>query len=523
MGPEPDLLELLNRPGARAIAFDPLGGSSVPLPPTFRPCEAGILEGGSPLDHIATESQGRAVVAFEHARRHGRAGAPVTLVGEEDETWLDIFDLQRSHDCFLAVITVGRSTARQPPVATDPAPLQSLYSLNVSGVILAIGPDFTRMFGWTEDEVVGRSSLDFIHPDDHEYGIVGWVELLERPGGQVRLRQRLRTTAGDWRWCELTDTNLLDDPAHRCVRSEILDVSREMAAQAALQHRETLLDRLSQALPTGVLQLDADGLVAVRNEAWTELTGGTERDGLDAFLDCLADRETVEALVDRALRDGEDADVSVILDGRGTCRYGELHLRPLDNDGASVGLLITLDDVTRLRRYQMELSEQARRDALTGVRNRRGIDEILHSRLAASRAGDGAVTILFLDLERFKAINDAHGHLTGDEVLRNVADCVAGLLRPGDHIGRLGGDEFLVVLGLGTERHDAEAIADRISAAVPGVADRFDQELVIGVSIGRAESRADDGFDSLIKRADVAMYRAKSGQPTEGASGSQPS
>ncbi len=517
MDPEPELVDLLGRPDARAIAFDPLGGSSVPLPPAFEPCAARLLDGDSPLDHIDPESQGRAVVAFEHARRHGRGAAPIKLAGEAEEAWLEIFDLQRAHGCFLAVVTVGRPTAPDVPAATDPAPRQSRYSLNVSGVIQTISPEFTRMFGWTEDAVIGRSSLDFIHPDDHENGIVGWVELLERPGGQVRLRQRLRTASGDWRWCELTDTNLLDDPGHRCVRSEIVDVSREMTAQAALQHRETLLDRLSQALPTGVLQLDADGLVAVRNERWTELTGGSETDGLDAFLGCIADRAAVEDLVDRALRCGEDADVAVILDGRGSCRYGELHLRPLDNAGGSLGLLITLDDVTKLQAYQMELTEQARRDALTGVRNRRGIEEILQSRLAANRVGDGSVTILFLDLDRFKAINDAHGHIIGDEVLRLVAKCVKGLLRSGDHIGRLGGDEFLVVLGLGTDRRAAEAIAGRIAAAVPGVEERFAQDLFIGVSIGVAESRPDDDFDSLIKRADVAMYRAKSAEAADGA------
>ncbi len=516
MAKVPDLAELLARFDGRVIAFDPHGGLSVPLPAPYAGCAASPLDGDSPLDRVDVESQGNAVVAFEQARRQGYGAASVRIVGETAPSWLEIFDREAEHGCFIAVATPEHSQRQGRSAAADLAPRQSSYDLNVTGVIQAIGPDFTRMFGWNEADVVGRSSLDFIHPDDHENGIVSWIELLESPGGQVRLRQRLKTAAGAWVWCELTESNLLDGD-EACVRSEIVDVSREMAAQAALQQREQLLDRLNQALPIGVLQLDSARRIAVENDRWSTLTGDGESAGLDGLLARVIDPAAVGAAVDRALEDGRDVDLAVTFDGDGVCRFGELHLRPLhDDDGITTGLLLTLDDVTKLHTFQLELAEQARRDPLTGAYNRLGIEDIMRDRLSQRRSdgsGRSELTVLFLDLDRFKVINDMHGHVVGDRVLRSVADEIRGLLRPGDRLGRLGGDEFLVILGPGTPPEQAEVLTARIGEALPRSAARFDHPIEIAASIGIAVAEQDDDFDSLIKRADTEMYLAKGRRP----------
>ncbi len=481
----------------------------MPFPEALAATAAGRLQGTSPLDQIAVDSQGQAVIAFEHARRQGRGSAQVHLVEYTEPVWLEIFNLEQTHGCFLAVATPQTPGRSRQSTATELAPRQSQYDLNVTGVIQSVSPAFSRMFGWTAEEVVGKSSLDFIHPDDHENGIICWIELLESPAGQVRLRQRIKTTSGDWLWCELTETNLLDDPEHACVRSELVDVSREMAAQAALQRRERLLDRLNQALPTGVLQLDAAGEVEVQNERWALLTGCSREVGVGPLLARLEEPDVVERAIADAMASGTDDDVAVTFDGTGTCRFGELHLRPLTEDGVIAGMLLTLDDVTALQSYQMELAEQARHDALTATLNRFGIEQLVAERLAVHQGGEGELTVLFLDLDRFKTINDVYGHVTGDQVLRSVAACIGGLLRPTDRLGRLGGDEFLVILGPDTPAETATVLADRIRDALPGLADGLEDGLEIGASIGVAEAAATDDFDSLLKRADIAMYRAK--------------
>ncbi|MEM7325283.1 MAG: sensor domain-containing diguanylate cyclase [Actinomycetota bacterium] len=505
---ETGLRPLLNRADADLIAFEPTGGSSVPIPADWFPMAATPLDGDSPLDHLDQASLGLAVATFERAKRAGHAAATVTMAGGEERR-LEIFDLTERSGCFAAVILPTGVSADHAAEVTTLVPNQTTYTLNATGVVLQVGPEFGRMFGWANEEVVGRSSLDFIHADDHENGIINWVNLLEQPNKQVRLRQRLRTKTGGWIWCELTETNLLDQPGAHCVASQIVDVSREMAAQAALQEREQLLERLNQALPTGVLQLTADGRVAVRNQRWHELVGSGEEEGLAGLINRLSDPDPVNAAIQQAWSRGLDADLSISLEGDGQCRFGKLHLRPLHQDGEATGLLLTLEDVTKLQTYQLELAEQTRRDPLTGAYNRLGIEALI-----GEGSGEGPVDlrgliVLFIDLDGFKAVNDRFGHLTGDRVLQAVAEAVRGLLRAGDQLARMGGDEFLVILGPKATPASGPAIAARIGDALSSIGATFDEDLSVGASIGVAVGEAGDGFDSILKRADADMYRRK--------------
>ena len=540
---DPDLRAALDRADARIIAFDSQGGATVAIPAAWAGVAASPLPGDAPLDHVDPESHGRAVAAFERAKRQGVATTTVAMTDQPGEHRLEIFDLSEAHSCFVAIATPCTVDQANSDNAAALVPNQATYKLNATGVITAIGSEFVQMFGWTAEEAVGRSSLDFIHPDDHENGIVNWIELLERPQKQVRLRQRLKTKAGEWVWCELTETNLLGQAETDFVTSQIVNVSREMAAQAALQEREQLLDRLSQALPTGVLQLSATGQVAIQNQRWSELIGSVDTDGMAGLLKRLVDPAPVQAAIKDALADGSDADLSVTFDGdpsdrdtsnpdtsnrdtstsdtstsdtsnsTGLCRFGELHLRPLQQNGHITGLLLTLDDVTRLQTHQLELADQARRDPLTGVRNRLGIEELIEDRLKDGSVGDRGLTVLFVDLDKFKAVNDNFGHLIGDRVLQSVAACIQQHLRPQDQIGRIGGDEFLIILGPDSNLESAAGLIKRITNALPAVASQFDEPVTIGASIGVADGSRGDSFDSILKRADADMYRAKRQRP----------
>lgn len=526
---DPDLLAALDRADARIIAFDSQGGATVAIPAAWGEVAASPLPSDGPLDHVDPESHGRAVAAFERAKRQGVAATTIAMTDQPGEHRLEIFDLSETYDCFVAIATPCSVDQASSDNAAALVPNQATYELNATGVITAIGSEFTRMFGWAAKETVGRSSLDFIHPDDHENGIVNWIELLERPQKQVRLRQRLKTKTGEWVWCELTETNLLGQADTDCVTSQIVDVSREMAAQAALQEREQLLDRLSQALPTGVLQLSATGEVVIQNQRWSELLGSSDTDGMAGLLGRLVDPAPVEAAIKNALTDGSDADLSVTFDsptsesassnGAGRCQFGELHIRPLQQNGGITGLLLTLDDVTRLQTHQLELADQARRDALTGVHNRLGIEELIEDRLKDGSVGDHGLTVLFVDLDKFKAVNDVFGHLIGDRVLQSVAACIQQHLRPQDRVGRIGGDEFLIILGPDSDLDNATGLVDRITNALPAVASQLDEPVTIGVSIGVADGSRGDSFDSILKRADADMYRAKRQKPDRSRSG----
>jgi diguanylate cyclase (GGDEF)-like protein len=205
---------------------------------------------------------------------------------------------------------------------------------------------------------------------------------------------------------------------------------------------------------------------------------------------------------------------------------------PLDSPGGPLGLLVVqYDGVVRLSRRERsqltayagalsvalcnarlhaELRAQAERnahdarhDALTGLPNRTH----LHDRLAEAVAAGQAVSVLLLDLDRFKPVNDTHGHEAGDEVLRVVGERLRGAVRPTDLVARLGGDEFAVLVSEGT---DSGLLADRLRALVASPMSLGHLVVSVGVSVGCATS-AGDGTppEALLRAADDDMYRVK--------------
>ena len=157
---------------------------------------------------------------------------------------------------------------------------------------------------------------------------------------------------------------------------------------------------------------------------------------------------------------------------------------------------------------QCELSWRALHDPLTGLPNRALLDDRLTTALRATSRQGGPVAVLFVDLHRFKQVNDRFGHELGDRVLVELADRFAAAVRPGDTVGRLAGDEFLVVLP-GAHRDDAVAVAARICDVAAAPVHAGQEEVAVGASIGVALGDHTDDAAAVVRRADAAMYRAK--------------
>jgi two-component system, cell cycle response regulator len=164
----------------------------------------------------------------------------------------------------------------------------------------------------------------------------------------------------------------------------------------------------------------------------------------------------------------------------------------------------SLQDELRLRNAELELA--SRTDALTGLPNRRHLEERLR-RLAEPGQ---ELSVLLLDVDRFKRVNDEHGHAAGDEVLRAIAGRLRGAARAGDLAGRWGGEEFLVVLPA-TGPAEAAALGERARAAIAVSPVPLEPDsLWVTASVGVA-SGVDDGWEGLVRRADIGLYAAKEG------------
>jgi diguanylate cyclase (GGDEF)-like protein len=181
-------------------------------------------------------------------------------------------------------------------------------------------------------------------------------------------------------------------------------------------------------------------------------------------------------------------------------------LRALEG-GGSVELIA---DVTDLRSAEQASRFLAYHDSLTGLPNRRLLDDRLRQALFAAQRRDARVAVMMVDLDRFKQVNDALGHRAGDSVLREVAHRLTGCVRKADTLARHGGDEFVVVLSDLQMESDCQVVAEKILRALEAPFRVDGREFSIGASIGISLFPADAGDgEALLRNADVAMYRAK--------------
>ena len=184
-------------------------------------------------------------------------------------------------------------------------------------------------------------------------------------------------------------------------------------------------------------------------------------------------------------------------------------------EGFAVSAALAIEHATlRARAEESEdlLRERARRDSLTGVGNRSMLFERLEHALTVRPGERATLALAFIDLDRFKAINDGFSHLVGDQVLTVVAQRIRSVVRPHDTVVRWGGDEFVVLFEHRDPDTDGLAVVERILAAVAEPIPHEGHELRVTASIGVAFQRPDDAFDAdeLVRRADVAMYSVKS-------------
>jgi len=192
-------------------------------------------------------------------------------------------------------------------------------------------------------------------------------------------------------------------------------------------------------------------------------------------------------------------------------RWLRHHIEPqTDASGAVVSVAGVSIDITELKSTQRQLSEAAHADRLTGLPNRFSLEQRLLDAVATAQSDGRRFAILYVDLDRFKAINETMGHRAGDDVLRVVAERLRGCVRGADFIARAGGDEFAILTPGSANLNDVHRLADRVIDALSAPIQLAEREVCVGASIG-ASVFPDHGLDaeSVVARADTAMHHAK--------------
>ncbi len=494
-------------------------GLFVPMPATVPLTRQRELKARSALDFVVPEDREVVITTWERARKVGASSAQVRLRVDPDRpAVIHYVDARAGHGVYIGIVVGGDAAtlAMLPDIRPEPRPPRvARVRKNEVAVFLDVDEATTKILGWSRADMVGFRSLDFIHPDDQERAIESWVQMLSEPGvAQPPVRLRHRRSVPSWAWFEVTNHNRLADPDGGYVLAEMIDISDEMAAQEALREREQLLHRLAEALPTGVFQVLPDRRIAYSNDRLASLLGVEHVATIDEQLETVVpeDLSILRAALDAALDDGTDGDLEIrVRPGAGArTRRCMVRLRTLaGEDGGVTGAVVSVEDVTESAQLHAELERRATHDLLTRVMNRGAAMDALEAALARRATG---TAVIYVDIDHFKSVNDQLGHVVGDELLQIVADRLAATVRAGDTLGRVGGDEFLVVCPGVAGAEPALAVAHRIATAVNRPVRLAGMSMNLQASIGVAHSgRRVISADALVGRADAAMYASKRG------------
>ena len=300
----------------------------------------------------------------------------------------------------------------------------------------------------------------------------------------------------------------------------LVDVTERKRAEEALRAEKERAEVTLASIGDGVITTDLSGCIETINEAAQLMTGFTADQAVGRQLDTVfrlyedpasrnassaAERDTVPGALQQVThellihRSGE----------RYAIEYTASAIRK--GDGLAVGCVLVFRDVTETRNLRHQISWHARHDALTGLYNRAALAERLTHAIFVARQKGLLLAVCMLDLDHFQAVNDAHGNRVGDRLLKETARRLGAFITPQDAVARMGGDEFVLLLG---EQADVPAITSRVGVLMQQLAAPYaidDRVLTTTVSVGVAVFPQDDANpDTLLRHADQAMCQAKS-------------
>ena len=502
------LSDLLEKHPDAPIASTDAVGLFVPLAPDLLSPTRPELAGQGAIHLVVPAERVAMLRAWETCVKTGMADVTLSLLAGGEATFHFVDGRERYGTFVVLLVPSADGPRRTVPLGSAVGPMRPRFGVTLRNELAAfvlVDAAATAMLGWELEDLTDVVGLQLIHPDDQDRAIENWLSMLADPSVPYRWRGRHRCKDGGWLWIEFTTYNELAEHGH--VRSELYDISGEMAAIDALQDRERLLREIAEAMPVGVVRFDHDGAIVFVNSHALDTLGvstvGTIAD-LVAVLSA-SDGDALVAAVATTRASTRAAEVQVAVARDGGVRTVDCRVRRLGGRaGEADDAVMTLTDVTESVELRDELARRASTDGLTGVLNRAATYAVL----ATIRDGSAVV---YLDLDGFKQVNDLHGHAAGDAVLCAVAERLTAAVGDAGHVGRLGGDEF-VAIALGVRDADAALeVARRIAAAVAHDVQLAATTVPVCASFGVTWVGDGGGVqpDAIVARADAAMYRSK--------------
>jgi diguanylate cyclase (GGDEF)-like protein/PAS domain S-box-containing protein len=389
------------------------------------------------------------------------------------------------------------------------------YGLSRDGSITSMNRAGLRMIGFDYTEVIGKMRWsDLIIKEQTALFERHWKHL-EVQGEVLDVEYTLTRKNGSEAHVRVSYSARRDGQGRiRSVRATMFDISGERQALVALNNLTNQYRLLFERNLAGVFRGTLDGRVFECNDAYARILGFASRDeflllsGRDPAIDTEERAETFRRLSAEKTLSGIELSVRQ-KDGSPIWVVENLSL--IDDD-PSRQLIVegTLFDITGRKLAEERVAYQAYHDGLTGLPNPELFRERFDAAVDSAARTERQVALMFLDLDQFKSVNDTRGHHVGNQLLQLVAYRLQRLLRHEDTVARLGGDEFTMSVSNLRSKDEARIVAEKISAALERPFLLDGRDIYITGSLGIAMYPEDgDGYDLLLRKADIAMYRAK--------------
>ncbi|MCG2583355.1 PAS domain S-box protein [Massilia sp. TS11] len=405
-----------------------------------------------------------------------------------------------------------RASEAELAAIANASPL-GLLRTDASGHCTYVNPTFETITGLARAAALGEGWLRAIHPEDLALLRQALAQLCDKAEPYQGV---LRCQHPDGRivWTSMKFAPVRINDATAGLVGTVDDITSLRGAEIALRESEARLRTIADTLPTMVAYIDADQTYRFYNSAYEREFGWKDQNMHGLSIRAVigdAHYARIQPYIERVLQ-GETVhfeDVDVV---DGEERYIDVNYIPQrDTDNARViGFHVMRHDVSHVKREKNRLIKLAQVDPLTGLTNRAGFMLRLADAMQTSAAHGQLMAVMYMDIDRFKPVNDTYGHDVGDQLLKTFGARLTHALRATDTIARLGGDEFTVIMEKLTREEDARHIAAKIVQVMQQPFDLEGVRVAISASIGVAFYRSGElAPEALLKQADVHLYQAK--------------
>jgi diguanylate cyclase (GGDEF)-like protein/PAS domain S-box-containing protein len=410
--------------------------------------------------------------------------------------------------------------------ATKPARWEMLVSSMLDGFFVVEDRHFVyanescaRLLGVDHpDELLGRNVFDFVAESERERVRGIYQRRIEGQDAPRHYETRIRCADGSGEtsvWLEVSELDRSSPEGALVLAATLRDISELKHLREELEDTRLQLNIILENMSDVIYRTDMDGRVTLISKNVEMLLGYSQREMLGTRLaDYYWTPEERQRIVEAITANrGKITNVEAVLrrkDGSPVWISTNAYVRLEEESGEPVSIEGIARDVTRQKELELKLEKLALTDSLTGLPNRRALMDELHQRFVQARDSDGRLSVIYLDANDFKSVNDRYGHMVGDNLLRHLGQVLAAHVSGNQMFGRLSGDEFLYILP-GFDRDQAECLARQILADVLlRPMPLQEQQICLSLAIGISSLTGEDAAEySLLARADQAMYLSK--------------